>query len=316
MTVDLDMMLDLRDLQVAMDVAKRAEMGWFDVEFTMYGTCFERRGKRYFRVSADAVRIYDFLETAAQKDVLPTNVLTLTKTCPVPTGMREFIASDVKKQLAKQLEAAYSRDFFRFLGETCELAAQDTAMPQLLAERDKVEGLFDEQKLRRFQELVDFTYNARKISLSHYQELYAWLARERRSMEDYPRSKDIFEKTFYAIAYESDNGALTYIDNAQKATVCAKKYALESQGYFVTPLYAQTYWYNYTLRLPQVHDQFLEQLHTAVNNDYITLLKTISAHNDRLSASDFQTRLDYARQHYGALAEETMRQYGRRWGII
>ena len=40
MTVDLNMMLDLRDLQVAMDVAKRAELGWFDVEFTMYGTCF------------------------------------------------------------------------------------------------------------------------------------------------------------------------------------------------------------------------------------------------------------------------------------
>ena len=31
MTVDLNMMLDLRDLQVAMDVAKRAELGWFDV---------------------------------------------------------------------------------------------------------------------------------------------------------------------------------------------------------------------------------------------------------------------------------------------
>lgn len=67
MTVDLNMMLDLRDLQVAMDVAKRAEMGWFDVEFTMYGTCFERCGKRYFRVSADAARIYDFIETSAQK---------------------------------------------------------------------------------------------------------------------------------------------------------------------------------------------------------------------------------------------------------
>ena len=316
MTVDLNMMLDLRDLQVAMDVAKRAEMGWFDVEFTMYGTCFERCGKRYFRVSADAARIYDFIETSAQKALLPTNVLTLTKTCPVPTGMREFIASDVKKMLAKELEAAYSQDFFRFLDETAQLAAEDTAMPLLLAERDQVAGCFDEQKLRRFQELVDFTYNARKISPSHYQELHTWLARERRSMEAYPHSKDIFEKTFYAIAYEKDDGTLAYIDNAQKATIYAKKYALESQGYFVTPLYAQTYWYNYTLRLPQVHTQFLEHLYTEVNSGYMTLLKTISAHNDRLSASDFQSRLDYARQHYGALAEETMRQYGHRWGII
>ena len=83
MTVDLNMMLDLRDLQVAMDVAKRAEMGWFDVEFTMYGTCFERCGKRYFRVSADAARIYDFIETKGSQIfseatgldiILPANV--------------------------------------------------------------------------------------------------------------------------------------------------------------------------------------------------------------------------------------------------
>ena len=40
MTVELDAMMELRDLQVAMDIAHRAEMGWFDVEFTMYGCCY------------------------------------------------------------------------------------------------------------------------------------------------------------------------------------------------------------------------------------------------------------------------------------
>ena len=67
MTVDLNMMLDLRDLQVAMDVAKRAELGWFDVEFTMYGTCFSQDGQRYFRVSAQADKIYDWIETAGSR---------------------------------------------------------------------------------------------------------------------------------------------------------------------------------------------------------------------------------------------------------
>lgn len=52
MTVDLDMMLDLRDLQVARDVQRRAEMGWFDVEFTMYGCAYYQNGERYYRVSA------------------------------------------------------------------------------------------------------------------------------------------------------------------------------------------------------------------------------------------------------------------------
>ena len=46
MTVDLDSMMDMRDVQVALDVAKRAEMGWFDVEFTMYGCAYWDKGKR------------------------------------------------------------------------------------------------------------------------------------------------------------------------------------------------------------------------------------------------------------------------------
>ena len=57
MTVDLDMMLDLRDLQVARDVQRRAEMGWFDVEFTMYGCAYYQNGERYYRVSAHDEKI-------------------------------------------------------------------------------------------------------------------------------------------------------------------------------------------------------------------------------------------------------------------
>lgn len=62
MTVDLDMMLDLRDLQVALDVQRRAEMGWFDVEFTMYGCAYYQNGERYYRVSTHDEKIYNFIE--------------------------------------------------------------------------------------------------------------------------------------------------------------------------------------------------------------------------------------------------------------
>lgn len=60
MTIDLNMMIDLRDMQVALDVAQRAELGWFDIEFTMYGCAYWQNGKRYYKLSAYNEKIYDF----------------------------------------------------------------------------------------------------------------------------------------------------------------------------------------------------------------------------------------------------------------
>ena len=315
MTADLMMMLDLRDLQVAQDVAKRAEMGWFDVEFTMYGCCYLKGGQPYFRVSAEACAIYDYIEAASLQQVLPTNLLSRTKTCPVPLGMKEEIAYQVKRELAQELHAAYPAEFLHLLAQTAEEAADDSAYAILQRELEAIIGCFDHRRLRHFEELVNYAYSCRKLSGEHHQQLLHELACERRSMEDVPESQDIFQKTFYAIAYQTDTG-LAIIDNAQKATIYAKKYALERQGHFVTPILSETYWYNYTLRLPDVHKRFLESLPNRLNDHYLTTLAQISRHNAHITASDFRARLAGVAQQYGPLACETYEQYGRRWGIL
>ncbi len=315
MTVDLNMMLDLRDLQVAMDVAKRAELGWFDVEFTMYGTCFSQDGQRYFRVSAQADKIYDWIENGWQQGLLCTALQTLTRTCPVPTGMKEEIALDVQKQLARTMREAFPQAFFDFMQEIAVQASSDDALPLLLAEREKAEGCFDAEKLRRFQTLLDYAYTCLKITAEHYRQLHHWLAQERRSMEDIPHSKDIFEKTFYAIAYQTPQG-LVYVGNAQKAPIYAKKFALEQTGIFVTPIYAKTYWYNYTKRLTDVRRQFEQDLRQNMDADYVQLVQKIGAQNNCLSAEALETSVALATERFGSQAALTLKQYGHRWGII
>ena len=42
-------------------------------------------------------------------------------------------------------------------------------------------------------------------------------------------AKDIFEKTFYAIAYQDESG-LKHIINARRGYIYQKKHALEQQG--------------------------------------------------------------------------------------
>ena len=136
MTVDLDMMLDLRDAQVAADVARKAELGWFDVEFTMYECAYMEGGKRWYRLSERAETIYDFVEAQCGGEGLVPRVMLLSEKYPVPVGMKESVAVDVKKALGKRLQEAYAEEFFVYLQEVAERCAEDSGYEYLLAERE------------------------------------------------------------------------------------------------------------------------------------------------------------------------------------
>ena len=61
MTGNLQMLIQLHDEVVAEEVGKMAELGYFDVEFTMYGCAYLECGKRYYKVSPEAADIYQFI---------------------------------------------------------------------------------------------------------------------------------------------------------------------------------------------------------------------------------------------------------------
>lgn len=315
MTVDLDSMMDMRDVQVALDVAKRAEMGWFDVEFTMYGCAYWDKGRRYYRVSAYDDKIYDFIEGSAGKDVFPTDICILSRKYPVPTGMREYIALDVKKELAAEMAEQFPPEFFVLLERSARQATEDSALPWLLTQKEQVSGCFDLKKMRRFQEMVDYAYICRKLRPESYAELKAWIAEEKKSMEDNVIAKDIFEKTFYAITYP-ENGSLKYVVNARRGYIYQKKHALEQQGIFVSPVYADTYYYNYTLRLPQVRKRFEEEARAYLSPQYLADLQAIFRRNGQLSEKDYLSIVQEAAANYGPGAQQTLRHYGYRWGIL
>lgn len=315
MTVDLQMMTDLRDLQVAWDVAQRAEMGWFDVEFTVYGCSYLLDGKRYYRISAEAENIYEFIELGRQNNLLPTNIKKLTKKYSVPVGMKREIADNVKYELARQLEAEFPAEFFLYLQKIAEAATEEYAHSLLCAEWDMIENCFDTEKLQIFEDLVQYAYQCRKLTTIQYQQLQANVAEERKNMEETIISKDIFEKKFYGIAYKTLSG-IQYISNARKATVYKKKYDLEQQGIFVTPLFAKQYWYNYTLRLPQVHQMFELDLKKTLSEKYLMLIQQIGGKNNKITKENFKEQLLFVSEYFGLEAAKTFAQYGYRWGIL
>ena len=98
--------LKFRDEQIAEDVAKKAMLGWFDVEFIMYGCAYldPKTDKMCYRISSREEDIYDFVEKSVRYNIYPGKVMSIRKRYPLPSGMKEFVAEEVKRELARTLK--------------------------------------------------------------------------------------------------------------------------------------------------------------------------------------------------------------------
>ena len=314
MTGNLQMMMQFRDMQVAEDIGKKAALGWFDVEFTMYGCAYLEAGQRYYKISPEAGDIYDFMERSALRDIYPSNVLCLTQKLAVPAGMKEKIALEVKKNLAGQLQKTYPQEFLLALSQLAEACTTNDAAKTLWAEAEALEGVFEEEKLRRFEALLNYCYSMRKLSKDTYQALEGWLKEERKSMEDDGTSKDIFEKTLYGFAYEEE-GEINYLENANKSFIYGAIYEQESNGFLVSPMLVKTYWYNYTYCLPDVQADFERLLEQEYNKDYLKQLRTLKEGSGPILHAGLADTLSMLREKWGREPAATVLRYARRWGI-
>ncbi len=325
MTADLERLMNLRsvsvhkdaNIQAAEDIGKKAELGYFDVEFTMYGCTYLERGAdmMQYRISSQACDIVDFIEQAARADFYPSNLETMTFSCPVPVGAKELIAQDVKIELAKVLRQKYPKAFFQTLYQTADIIHSNEAAEMLGQEAEAISGRFEEEALSGLETLVHYAYSCKRLERAAYDALLRWIEEERRCMDDDQVSKDIFTKTLYGIVYQGD-GWLKYFSNAQREHVYQKAYSLETQGILVSPLYAKTYWYNYEYRLPDVLKDYQAQLKRVYNQDFVGKLVTLKGQASAQQRQSFAQQLALVSERYGSGPADTMRRYGCRWGVL
>lgn len=314
MTGDLDMMVKFRDLQVAEAVGKKAALGWFDVEFTMYGCAYldPRLGKMCYRVSERAEDIYEFVEDNAHKGIYASNVVHLTRKYPVPAGMKNLIAEDVKKSLAVQLQKQYPSNLFNVLYDISEVLRTDTAAPFLQGEMERLEGIFEEEQLNDFLDLVNYCHSVCSLSFSSYQQCLKWYKDEMMNLADNFVSKDIFETVVYGVGYEAQ-GCVRYLVNANVEKVHSKIQALEQEGCFVGPVMRRKYWYNYNRRLPDVIAEFKACLQEKYSLEKLTQLKEI-VHKKDIDQAMMEKILAEASGISSSLSQETLMRYMNRWG--
>lgn len=316
MTVKLDLMVEMRDINVAKQIAQRAELGWFDTEFTMYGCAYMKDGGRFYRVSAFNEKIYEFIENGQKADILPSDILIQTTKLSVPVGLKEYFSLDFKRQLAQTLSNVFPIAFFHYLNAIGEKATEDSAYDTIGKLQKELIGCFEEKELSKFELLLNHVYLSKKITKVHYDMFMEWLKEERKYMEENIICKDVNKKTFYGFAYQDMIGEIKYVVNAGRGKIYQKKYALEQKNVFTTPVYSETYYTNYNVKTPQIQAEFVQVLRQYFDQQHLHLLAGLTMYNNHITAEEFHHYLEESTVLFGEKAKETLAHYGHRWGIL
>ena len=315
MTADILKVLEMRDALVAAEVAKMAALGWFDKEFTIYGCTFFKGDERYYKLSAEPQKIYDFIEQADRMGYMPSNINMISRKYPVPIGMQDAVQLEVKKDLAKEMQQKYEKEFFSYMKELKYKAMESTGYEFLVESWNEIEGTFDKKAIERFSVLLDFVFSRGKISEVHYQALLARIKDELRNIEEEPVRKELYKKTLYASAYKINN-SVKYIMNARKETVYRKQYELLQKGIFTTPIISETYYHGFDMRPAQLNQMFETEIKQVLTLPYLETLESSMCKNMRITKDEFELYLRETEEKFGQDAYETLKTYGYRWGIL
>ncbi|MEE0435656.1 MAG: hypothetical protein UDB11_09710 [Peptococcaceae bacterium] len=315
MTGDLNMMVKFRDLQVAEAVGKKAALGWFDMEFTMYGCAYldPMLDKMCFRISECPEDIWNFVRASDHKGFFASRVVHMTRKYPVPSGMKNLIAQDVQKMLAHELQKQYPRHFFKALRETAEMCTTNAAEGFLRNETERLEGVFEKEALARFLEQATYFYNCCALSATVYNRFLQWHKEEMLNVMDDAVSKDIFEATLYGMGYE-EHGTIRYMANANQGTLYNKVQELEEKGCFVGPVMMKRYWYNYTYRLPDVIADFKKLLREIYSPTLLQNIKELICKTE-IQKRQAQILFEDTKETWDEEARKTMEGYLCRWGL-
>lgn len=304
-----------RDMMTALDVGKKAEMGYYDVEFDTFGCATYDGKERHYHVGANAARLFDFCEHAALENIYPTIILEDVFKKPIPRGLKEILAMDLKKDLAKKLQSDCSLDFLQTLTALAKEITQSNACTMLNLYMDQLEYTFDRDKLDLYESTLIWAVNHKKLSKKDYLLLLDRVTEEKKNIVNELQPHDIFNKVFHSFAYE-DHGYKNYVFDARKDYVYKKKVEKELSGTVVSPILSKTCFYNYDYRLTDARRDYLEKLDDIFDPPYFSLLQQIKALAPKITKEDLCRQFENMEKKLSAIEYETMVFYGHRWDIL
>lgn len=311
-----DMYSENRDMRCAADVNRMAALGRFDVEFEMYGCAYLQNGEITYRVTPDAMQLYQFAAQGVHESLYPTTVIHHIHRTPVPSGMQEQIANQTKLQLAKKLYQMYPVSFFTLLEPFTQAPANNSSYPLLLEMAEAIDGHFNDAELQLLEGTTEIAYAAKLLDERGYEQLQRRLKKTRRQMEDDPIIQNNFSRTLYGFCYQTESGAVKCTLDAQPVTVYERRAAKELEGMVTGPILQQTYWMKNFDAMAGIRNTFKKLLLTLQNEKYFQLLHIIHTLPGAIDCAAFQQALRQLETADAPQAIADFRRFGRRWNAL
>lgn len=314
MTGNLEMLMMFRDMQVAQDVGRMAELGRYDREFTCYGFMYWAGQQRHYVISSSDDRLYDQALALSRAGYWLTPIASCSQICHVPAGCEEELSREVKIALARTLQTNYPLAFAEAVNHLAALPPTDAAAPILETLREQLEGHYDRDALDLFATLVESAWQGKTLTAATNQVFQHWLAQNQKDMADDIFTKDIFERTFYGFAYES-SGQYRYKINANRGALFRLKQQLMLNRVWTTPIIAKTFWYNYSYRLADARAAFENYLRQQMENGYLDYVRKLTGLPSAISQAACQKTSAIVQKRFSAEAQQTLSLLSGQWHV-
>lgn len=128
---------------------------------------------------------------------------------------------------------------------------------------------------------------------------------------------DNFERTFYGVAYQKNDGqAYGFLCNANEKTLYNKVKELDEQGVLHTPVYRKNYWYNRSTDLPKIRKQFEADLKAVMDEAYLNRVMKLQSLSSAIPKALWEECLQNVQRECTETALEGLRYWGSRWNSI
>lgn len=303
-----------RDVECGMDVSRMVELGKFDKEFTVYGFAYHQDSESKFTISEHAETMYRLREKFLLQGLSPSLIMSHHVATRVPAGAIDDIWMDIKYELGEKLMKAYPSGFLALLDAINQRPAQNGAWNLLRAFQQELDGRFLKDWQQLFDSVVTECYLAKKLDAAYYTPFSEWSRSIWRQMEDDPVQEDIHARTLHGFAYLKQ-GKMQYKINAQYIHVCKKRDQLKNEGYIVTPIYSETYWYQTQSQFPDKRKAYEEKLASMMESCMAFMIE-LQNMPSFIEVEEYLTYYERVQAYDSIPANETFTSYGYQWGCL
>ena len=302
------------DMICAQEVNQMYNLGCFAEQFVTYATCCLLNQTSYYFVSDRAENAYGFCQSKLQVDIFCLPDRKQTQSALVPSGHREDLSQQFKRQAALALVQDGASETARLLANLAKPAV-NSAEGILSQLQRRLTGCFAEDSLQIFAGLVELSYAARKITALTYWKYRQWLGSVTADWADKRIVHDVHERVYTGIGYLNADGSLGYYYNAVEAMTLERQCLLRCQKQLVTPLFRKRYCFHDIDQLSEIALDFQRVLRRCYSLSYFAICQQIYQLPGVVEQPDFLAVYAEQQAKGRALAVQALNYYGTLWTV-